>query len=106
MTERDYPDCPWLIHRKGQKVVDLRPAWPDACETVGLSGLMFHDLRRSGVRNMKRAGIDETTAMKISGHKTRAVFDRYNIIDGKDIKDAGKKLAAFLEGQGKKGQKK
>jgi integrase len=99
MTERDYPDCPWLIHRNGQKVIEMRPAWPDACEKVGLKGLLFHDLRRSGVRNMKRAGIDETVAMKISGHKTRAVFDRYNIIDGKDIKDAGKKLEEFLKGQ-------
>jgi hypothetical protein len=44
-----------------------------------------------------RAGIDSATAMKISGHKNRNVFDRYNIIDGKDIKDAGKKLTAFLK---------
>src|SRR5215469_3373981 len=101
MTERDYPNCPWLIHRNGERVIEMRPAWPDACEKVGLPGMLFHDLRRSAVRNMVRAGIPEATCMKVSGHKTRAVFDRYNIIDGKDIHDAGKKLAEFLNGQKK-----
>jgi integrase len=96
-TKQKYPECPWLSHRKGERIVDLRPAWPDACDAVGLDGLLFHDLRRSAVRNMVRAGIPEKVAMKISGHKTRAIFDRYNIVDNRDIEDAGKKLAEFLK---------
>ena len=98
-TTRDYPDCPWLSHRQGDHIVEMRPAWPDACEAVGLDNLLFHDLRRSAVRNMTRAGIPEKVAMKISGHKTRAIFDRYNIVDNRDIEDAGKKLEEFLKGK-------
>jgi integrase len=101
-TARDYPDCPWLSHREGDRIVEMRPAWPDACVAVGLGRLLFHDLRRSAVRNMVRAGIPEKVAMKISGHKTRAIFDRYNIVDNRDIEDAGKKLAEFLNGQKKR----
>jgi hypothetical protein len=48
---------------------------------------------------MDRAGISRAVAMKISGHKTRAVFDRYNIVSGRDIEDAGRKLEEFLKGQ-------
>ena len=51
------------------------------------------------VRNMVRAGIPENVAMKISGHKTRAIFGRYNLMDNRNIEDAGKKLAEFLGGQ-------
>ena len=55
-------------------------------------GLLFHDLRRSGVRNLIRVGVQQKVAMSISGHKTASVFQRYNIVDERDIMEAGRKL--------------
>jgi hypothetical protein len=79
------PDCPWVFSFRGRAIGDHLRGWRKACEAAGVPGLLFHDLRRSAVRNMKRAGVQDKVAMQISGHKTRAVFDRYNIIDEGDL---------------------
>jgi integrase len=74
----------------------MRKAWDDACRRAGLPGLLFHDLRRSAVRNLRRAGVTQKVAREFSGHKTDAIFDRYNITDFDDLKDAAARLGRFL----------
>lgn len=78
----------------GKRVLDFRMRWEKLTEEAGLSGILFHDLRRSSVRNMTRRGIIESVAMKISGHKTRNVFELYNIVSESDLADAAQKIEA------------
>lgn len=78
--------------RTGGRIDGFRREWRDATRAAGCEGLLFHDLRRSGVRNMRRQGISEKVAMTISGHKTRSVFERYNIVDRSDLHEAVQRM--------------
>jgi hypothetical protein len=90
-----------LTRANGRRVAQPRKDWYYLCHVSGLGkldddgsyeGLQMHDLRRSGVRRMRRQGISETVAMKISGHKTASIFKRYDITSERDLEQAAKLL--------------
>jgi integrase len=87
------------ILEDGRPIKDFRGSWEKACESAGLPGLLFHDLRRTAVRNMIRAGVPEKVAMEVSGHKTASMLWRYNIVDARDIKEAGCRTERYLREQ-------
>jgi integrase len=81
-----------VSRRDGRPVKDFRVAWSKLTVAAELPGLLFHDLRRSAVRNMVRRGVPEVIAMRISGHRTRSIFDRYNIVNESDLADAARRI--------------
>lgn len=86
----------YLFARGSTPIRDFRESWDLACQRAGVPDLLFHDLRRTAVRNLRRAGVPETVIMKITGHRTRSVFERYNITDETDTQEAGRKAEVFL----------
>lgn len=83
------------FHWNGKPLGSHLKEWERACTAAGLTALHFHDLRRSAVRNVERAGIRRHIAMQISGHRTESVYRRYDIVVEADLKAAGEKLAVY-----------
>ena len=80
----------------GNPLKDIKSAFKRACKRAGIEDFRFHDLRHTFNTNMRKAGVDRSVIMKITGHKTLSMFERYNTIDGDDAREAIKRLGDFL----------
>jgi len=105
-TMEKHPSCQWICHYKGERYTDFKRAWKTVCKNAGFVGSLFHDFRRTGVRNLVRSGVPQSVAMKISGHNTDSVFQRYDIVSHQDIKDAGEKLTLYFMEKANKAKEK
>jgi integrase len=85
-----------VFHLSGNPIKDFRAAWDRAFAVAGVSRKLFHDLRRSAVRNYIRAGITKSTCKDITGHRTDKVFDRYDIQNDEDKLEAAQAIARRL----------
>ena len=116
LNQQNPPPYVFLNRTQTGPIVNIKKSWNIACRTIGIGygyristeyikewsdklepGPIFHDFRRTAVRNMTRSGIPERVAMMLSGHKTRSVFDRYNIVNDSDILQASRKQQKYLE---------
>ncbi len=80
--------CPFVFNRIGEPIKNFRRTWQTACASAGIPDLKFHDLRRTAVRNMRRAGVPQVVRMRITGHRTDSMERRYNIVDVEDLRAA------------------
>lgn len=88
----------FVFHSKGRPILDFGGPWARACKQAGLPDKLFHDLRRTAVRNMIRAGVPQSVAMDISGHRTISMFLRYNITSDDDRREAIRKSQNYVLG--------
>jgi integrase len=86
---------PWVFHRSGKAILDYRKAWKNACTRAGVPGRIPHDFRRTAARNLERAGVSRSVAMKLIGHKTESMYQRYAIVSESDLAEGVAKLAAL-----------
>ncbi len=84
--------CPFVFHRNGKPIKSFYKAWRNACEKTGVPGRIMHDFRRTAVRNIDRRGITQAIGMKLTGHKTPSVYQRYNIVSDSDLEEAAGRL--------------
>jgi len=89
-------DRPYVFHDGGAPIGDFRKAWRNALLATALGNMLIHDMRRSCVRNLIRSGTPEAIAMRLTGHKTRSVFDRYNITNESDLAAASARLDEYV----------
>ena len=90
--DADFPSCPWVFHNNGDPIVRFDEAWKSACKRAKVPDLLFHDLRRTAARDLRRAGNSEEIIMKIGGWKTPSMFKRYAIVSPADMEQAIGKL--------------
>jgi integrase len=98
--QRRAPGDTRVFGRDGVPVRQWRTALREACQKAHVPHRMLHDCRRTAARNLIRAGVPERVAMLLTGHKTRAVFDRYNIVNEQELLTAGERLAAYIATRG------
>jgi integrase len=103
---------PWVFHRQGTPILDFRRAWARAVVAAGFGRVadastaepkptkLFHDFRRTAVRNLERAGVSRSVAMKLTGHKTESVYRRYAVVADADLAEGVARLAALHASQG------
>jgi integrase len=87
---------PRVFRRDGVPVRRWRTALRDACRKAKVPHRLLHDCRRTAARNLVRAGVPERVAMMLTGHSTRAVFERYNIVNEEELLTAGERLATYV----------
>jgi integrase len=98
--QRDHGQIvPWVFWRAGKRLADHRDTWNTACKRAGLPGKLVHDLRRSAVRNLEQANVSRSVAMKLTGHKTEAVYRRYAIVAEADLFEAVRKLESATKSE-------
>lgn len=103
---------PWVFwqdnirqpRRRGERIGDFRKVWNRACAEAGCPGRLVHDLRRSAVRRLTRAGVPRSVAKQITGHRTDSIFERYDIVDERDLRQAVRRLSDYIsEERGRRG---